>query len=106
MKDADTKEFFLYFDKAFLTLYPTFIDEFNKLLYPDKQIEPKKGELLTNELRIMALIRLGVKDIQKISTLLFYTPQTIYNYRSAMKNRAIDKDNFDQNVETICNVLS
>ena len=54
----------------------------------------------------MALIRLGVKDIQKISTLLFYTPQTIYNYRSAMKNRAIDKDNFDQNVETICNVLS
>ena len=106
MKDADAKEFFLYFDKAFLTLYPTFIDEFNKLLYPDKQIEPKKGELLTNELRIMALIRLGVKDIQKISTLLFYTPQTIYNYRSAMKNRAIDKDNFDQNVETICNVLS
>ena len=106
MKDADTKEFFLYFDKAFLTLYPTFIDEFNKLLSPDKQIEPKKGELLTNELRLMALIRLGVKDIQKISTLLFYTPQTIYNYRSAMKNRAIDKDNFDQNVETICNVLS
>lgn len=106
MKEADTKEFFLYFDKAFLTLYPAFIDEFNKLLYPDRQVKLKKGELLTNELRLMALIRLGVKDIQKISTLLFYTPQTIYNYRSAMKSRAIDKENFDRNVETLCNLLS
>lgn len=105
LKDTDTKEFFLNFDKAFLTLYPTFIEEFNKLLRPDKQITLKKGEFLSNELRLMALIRLGVKDTQKISTLLFYSPQTIYNYRSSMKNRAIDKENFEKNVETICDIL-
>lgn len=105
LKDTDTKEFFLNFDKAFLTLYPTFIDEFNQLLYPDKQITLKKGELLSNELRLMALVRLGVKDTQKISTLLFYSPQTIYNYRSSMKNRAIDKENFEKNVESISDVV-
>ena len=105
LKDTDTKEFFLNFDKAFLTLYPTFVDEFNQLLYPDKQITLKKGELLSNELRLMALVRLGVKDTQKISTLLFYSPQTIYNYRSSMKNRAIDKENFEKNVESISDVV-
>lgn len=105
LKDTDTKEFFLNFDKAFLTLYPTFVNEFNQLLCPDKQITLKKGELLSNELRLMALIRLGVKDTQKISTLLFYSPQTIYNYRSSMKNRAIDKDNFEKNVEAISDVV-
>ena len=105
LKDTDTKEFFLNFDKAFLTLYPTFVDEFNQLLYPDKQITLKKGELLSNELRLMALVRLGVKDTQKISTLLFYSPQTIYNYRSSMTNRAIDKDNFEKNVESISDVV-
>ena len=105
LKDTDTKEFFLNFDKAFLTLYPTFIEEFNQLLYPDKQITLKKGEHLSNELRLMALIRLGVKDTQKISTLLLYSPQTIYNYRSSMKNRAIDKENFEKNVESISDIL-
>ena len=105
LKDTDTKEFFLNFDKAFLTLYPTFVDEFNQLLYPDKQIVLKKGELLSNELRMMALVRLGVKDTQKISTLLFYSPQTIYNYRSSMKNRAIDKENLEKNIESISDVL-
>ena len=105
LKDTDTKEFFLNFDKAFLTLYPTFVNEFNQLLCPDKQITLKKGELLSNELRLMALIRLGVKDTQKISTLLFYSPQTIYNYRSSMKNRALDKDNFEKNVEAISDVV-
>ena len=53
----------------------------------------------------MALVRLGVKDTQKISTLLFYSPQTIYNYRSSMKNRAIDKENFEKNVESISDVV-
>ena len=105
LKDTDTKEFFLNFDKAFLTLYPNFVDEFNQLLYPDKQIVLKKGELLSNELRLMALVRLGVKDTQKISTLLFYSPQTIYNYRSSMKNRAIDKENFEKHVEAISDVV-
>ncbi len=105
LKDTDTKEFFLNFDKAFLTLYPNFVDEFNQLLYPDKQIALKKGELLSNELRLMALVRLGVKDTQKISTLLFYSPQTIYNYRSSMKNRAIDKENFEKHVEAISDVV-
>lgn len=105
LKDSDTREFFLKFDKAFLTLYPTFVDELNQLLCQDKQITLKKGELLSNELRLMALVRLGVKDTQKISTLLFYSPQTIYNYRSSMKNRAIDKENFEKHVESISDVV-
>lgn len=105
LKDADMKEFFLNFDKAFLTLYPTFVEELNKLLCPDQQITLKKGEFLSNELRLMALIRLGVKDTQKISTLLFFSPQTIYNYRSSMKKKAIDKENFEKNVESISDIL-
>ena len=97
-KDVDTLEFFQNFDKAFLTLYPDFVNNFNALLQPDQQITLKNGELLTNELRIMALIRLGVTDTQKIATLLFYSTQTIYNYRSVMRQRAISPETFEQDV--------
>lgn len=97
-KDVDTKEFFMNFDKAFLSLYPDFVQQFNALLQPDQRITLKGDELLSNELRIMALIRLGVNDTQKISTLLFYSTQTIYNYRSTLKQRAISPDTFEQDV--------
>lgn len=97
-KDVDTREFFMNFDKAFLALYPDFVKQFNALLQPDHQIILKRDELLSNELRIMALIRLGVSDTQKISTLLFYSPQTIYNYRSILKQRSIHPDTFEQDI--------
>jgi len=60
---------------------------------------------LTTELRIYALIRLGVKESAEIANLLFYSPQTIYNYRSAIKNRAINKDTFDEDIQKLCTII-
>lgn len=102
VSDTDAKEFFINFDSAFLELYPTFVKEFNSLLLPEYQIEPKKGELLSGELRIFALIRLGINDTQQLSTLLFYSTRTIYNYRSVIKQHAISPDDFDAQVMKIC----
>jgi DNA-binding CsgD family transcriptional regulator len=64
----------------------------------------ERGDKLNTELRIYALIRLGVKDSSTIATLLFYSPQTIYNYRSAVKNRAKDKERFEEDVMELCRV--
>lgn len=100
----DTREFFMNFDTAFLNLYPNFIKEFNSLLREGEEIIPKRGEILTTELRIFALIRMGIKDSSKIATLLFYSPQTIYNHRSVVKNKAKIRDNFEKQVEEICTI--
>lgn len=105
LSEADAKEFFLSFDTAFLNLYPTFIQEFNGLLREEEAIVPKRGELLNTELRIFALVRMGVKDSTKIATLLFYSPQTIYNHRSAVKNKARVREEFERQVEHLCEVL-
>lgn len=87
------------FDDAFLKLYPHFTERFNALLRPDAQIIPKKGELLTTELRIFALIRLGETDSAQIAKFLNYSLTTIYNYRSRVRNNAIvDKDMFEEMV--------
>ena len=104
MKDTDTKEFFLNFDSAFLNLYPKFVEEFNTLMQPEYRIVLKKDQLLNAELRIMAFLRLGIKDTPRIATLLQYSTQTIYNYRSTLKSHAIDKDNFEDNVAMLCEV--
>lgn len=95
------------FDKAFLDLYPTFIDEFNNLLIDP---QPKKTgktikSSMTNEQRIYALIRLGVLESSEIASLLFYSPQTIYNYRSTVKNRAKNKDTFEYDVQNLCTII-
>lgn len=102
INDADAKEFYLNFESAFLELYPTFVTEFNELLLPEYRIVPKKGEKLSGELRIFALIRLGITDTQQLSTLLFYSTRTIYNYRSVVKQHAISPDEFDSQVMKIC----
>lgn len=92
-------QFYRDFDEAFLKLYPNFIERFNALLSPDAQIQPKKGELLTTELRIFALIRLGETDSAQIAKFLNYSLTTIYNYRSRVRNNAIgDKDTFEDEV--------
>ena len=104
LKDKDVKEVLLTFDRAFLNLYPKFVDEFNLLLLPDHRIQLKEGQLLNSELRIMAFVRMGMKDTNRIATLLNYSAQTIYNYRSTLKNHAIDKDNFEDNVSKLCEV--
>lgn len=106
MSDEDAASFLHRFDKAFLDLYPTFVDEFNELLLPDAKILPRKGvSLLTTELRIFALVRLGVTESSEISALLFYTPRTIYNYRSSVKSKVINRDTFEQDVMKLCTVI-
>jgi hypothetical protein len=86
--ENELKEFLTTFDKTFLQLFPNFISEFSALLIDDEAIQLKEGELLNTELRIFALIRLGIKDSAKISTFLRYSVSTIYNYRSQLKNKA------------------
>ncbi|HEX9151635.1 MAG TPA: DUF6377 domain-containing protein, partial [Flavobacterium sp.] len=86
--ENELKEFYTNFDKTFLQLFPNFIEEFTKLLVDDEVTQLKEGELLNTELRIFALIRLGIKDSAKISVFLRYSVSTIYNYRSQLKNKA------------------
>lgn len=101
LSESDAKEFFQNFDASFLKLYPDFISQFNRLLRDDAQIVPRRGELLNTELRIFALLRMGITDSSKMATLLFLSPQTIYNHRSAVRAKAIDRDNFETQVAAI-----
>lgn len=95
----ERKNFYNEFDKSFLELFPNFIHDFNNLLNEDGKIELKPGEILNTELRIFALIRLGVTDANRIAHFLGYSLATVYNYRSKIRNRAKgDKDNFEQEV--------
>lgn len=100
--EAEKEHFYEVFDSAFLNLYPNFVEEFNSLLEEDGQVELKKGERLNTELRIFALIRLGITDSSKIALLLHYSVNTIYNYRAKVKNRAkCDREHFEQTIKTI-----
>ena len=95
----ERKEFYHNFDKTFLELFPHFIASFNDLLTEEGKLCLKPGELLNTELRIFALIRLGVTDSNAIAHFLGYSLATVYNYRSRMKNRATgDKETFEQQV--------
>lgn len=95
----ERKAFYRDFDKSFLELFPHFIEDFNRLLVEDGRIEVKPGELLNTELRIFALIRLGVTDTNSIAHFLGYSLATVYNYRSKIRNKAVgDKDKFEQEV--------
>lgn len=104
LSDEDAATFMHNFDKAFLDQYPTFVTEFNELLLPEARIKTQSNTL-TTELRIFALVRLGVKESSEISNLLFYTPRTIYNYRSAVKSKAINKDSFEDDVRKLCRMM-
>lgn len=105
MSDSDARQFFVNFDTAFLTLYPNFVSEFNMLLREGEEIVPAKGEILNTELRIYALVRLGIKDSSRIATLLFYSPQTIYNYRTTVKNKAKNREEFEEQVKKVCTIV-
>lgn len=94
--------FFSQFDSIFLSLYPSFVTELNTLLTPEAQVELKENNELTPSLRVAALIRLGITESSMIAGILSYSPQTIYNYRSALKNGAIDKDSFEENLQRLC----
>lgn len=99
---VEVQELYANFDSAFLHLFPNFVESLNALLLPDEQIVLKPDELLNTELRIFALIRLGIKDSSQIAELLHYSVNTIYNYRSRVKTKArVSRDNFEDLVAKI-----
>ena len=100
----ENQNFLSQFDKIFLSLYPSFVNELNSLLIPEAQIELKEDNELTPSLRVAALVRLGVTESPKIAGILSYSLQTIYNYRSTLKNSAIDKEHFEENLQKLCSV--
>ena len=104
LAEEEATTFYTRFDRAFIELYPSFVEELNHLLLPDAKIELPSPNSLTTEVRIFALMRLGVTDSQEIATLLFYSTQTIYNYKSAMRTRAINRETFDEDINRLCHI--
>lgn len=100
--ESELKNFYRTFDTSFVQLYPTFVEEFNSLLNEDDRIVLKEGENLNTELRIFALIKLGITQSSHIASLLRYSVNTIYNYRAQVKNAALsDRENFEDSVRKI-----
>ena len=100
--EAELMELYAKFDSIFLNIYPDFIEEFNNLLVPEERIYPKQDELLTTELRIYALIRLGITDSNKIASFLRYSLRTVYNYRTKVRNKsAVTRGDFEDYVKKI-----
>ncbi|MGN0309581.1 MAG: DUF6377 domain-containing protein [Bacteroides sp.] len=99
---VELKEFYHTFDTIFLNVYPNFVSDFNALLRPEEQIVLREGELLNTDLRIYALVRLGINDSTKIASFLHCSPQTVYNNRLKIRNKAIvAKENFAQVVGSL-----
>lgn len=104
--ERENKEFLTEFDKSFLALYPTFVNELNQQLTESAQIQLKENGEMPPILRVCALLRLGITESSKIAGILSYSPQTVYNYRSLLKNNAIDKEHFEENVLKLCMVIA
>lgn len=102
--EEQSREFYEVFDDAFLHIYPTFVTDVNALLLPDKQIVLREGERLNTDLRILALMRLGIDDTSRIAQMLNYSVYTIYTYRNKFKGRAINREDFEKNVMSIRSV--
>ena len=102
LKEKELEELLQNFDSVFLHLFPHFVDDFNALLQPDMQIHPKDDNRLVTEIRIFALIRLGIEDSSKIAEFLHYSVNTIYNYRARIKNGALDnRESFERRIKTL-----
>lgn len=100
--ENELSDFYKTFDETFLNLFPTFINDVNNLLAPDKQVTASKANQLTTELRICALIRLGVTDNEEIASFLRHSVKTVYNYRSKFRNRALgEPTKFEDNLQKI-----
>jgi hypothetical protein len=102
LKEEELKEFFDRFDDIFLRLFPTFIEDFNALLRPGEGIIPTEKNHLSTDLRIFALIRLGIEESSKIAEFLRYSPNSIYAYRARIKNKAAgNREEFEKLVKEI-----
>lgn len=93
---TEQQELYEHFDSAFLHIFPNFVASVNNLLLPGEQFILKEGELLNTELRICALIRLGFVKSAQIAELLHYSPTTIYNYRTRLREKALSRDVFER----------
>ncbi len=102
--EEQSKEFYEVFDDAFLHIYPTFVESVNSLLQPDMQIVLKEEEKLNTDLRILAFMKLGIDDSGRIAEILNYSVNTIYVYRNKLKNRAINRDTFEEDVMKIASI--
>lgn len=94
----ENDDFFRYFDQAFLDIYPHFPAEVNSLLRSDAQLPLPSDGALSSELRIYALMRLGVGESSRIAHILHYSVNTVYTYRNRMRNRAINRDDFENEI--------
>ena len=102
LKEKEIEELYQNFDSVFLHLFPNFIDDFNTLLQPEMRIQAKEENRLTTEIRIFALIRLGIDDSSKIAEFLHYSVNTIYNYRARIRKGAIDnRDSFERRIKEL-----
>ena len=98
----ELKDFYANFDAIFLRVYPDFVADLNSLLRPEEQILLKDASELNTEVRIYALVRLGINDSVKIADFLHCSPQTVYNHRLRMRNKAIiPKDKFAEAVRLL-----
>lgn len=102
--EEESKEFYAVFDDAFLHIYPTFVTSVNALLRDDAKIELRDDERLNTDLRILAFMRLGIEDSTRIAQILNYSVYTIYTYRNRLKNRAIDRANFEADIMKISSI--
>ena len=101
--DEELNALYARFDRVFLNLYPTFVSDFNALLKEEERIVLKTDTLLNRELRIYALLRLGISDSGKIANFLRCSTSTVYNYRTKMRNKsAVDRDEFENEIMKIC----
>ena len=95
------EKLFLYnkFDQVFLQIFPDFVEKVNALLKDKEQFKLKEGQLLNTELRIFALIRLGINDNDKIAEILDYSVNTVYTYKTKVRNMArVSKDEFEKEI--------
>ncbi len=101
LSEREQMTFLSRFDKAFLNMYPSFLDDFNCLLRSEERIQLRSDHSLTTELRVYALVRLGVTNTSDIAGLLFLSPQTIYNCRSVTRSKALNKETFEADVRML-----
>lgn len=92
------EEFYKVIDGAILDLYPDFVEDINSLLVAEERVELREKGVLTSELRIYAMVRLGVEESTRIARILRYSVSTVYAYRNRMRNRAVNRETFDSDV--------
>ena len=97
--DQDNDDIHKIFDAAFLDIYPDFVSQVNSLLKPEEKITVKSNEMLTPELRIYAFVKLGIEESTRIAQILHYSVNTVYTYRNKMRNKAINRDSFEQDIK-------